>query len=80
VRRRIARVGESSASIRARVQSARDIQNKRFSNNGATDIFCGLQAEGQSLMHSAMTQLNLSARLCTARCHCILKLARTIAD
>jgi hypothetical protein len=67
--------GESSASIRARVQSARDIQNKRFSNNGATDIvcnadmrvgevrqFCGLQAEGQSLMRSTMTQLNLSAR------------------
>ncbi len=83
------RVGESSEAIRARVQSARDIQNKRFSNNGASDIvcnadmrvgevrqFCSLQAEGQSLMRSAMTQLNLSARAY----HRILKLARTIAD
>jgi magnesium chelatase family protein len=83
------RVGESSAAIRARVQSARDIQNKRFSKNGSTDIicnadmrvgevrqFCKLQDEGQSLMRAAMTQLNLSARAY----HRILKLARTIAD
>ena len=34
------RVGESSESIRQRVQAARDIQNKRFSNNGSTDIVC----------------------------------------
>jgi predicted ATPase with chaperone activity len=48
------------------------------------DNFCGLQNKGhalsvskcQSLMRSAMTQLNLSARAY----HCILKLARTIAD
>ena len=83
------RLGESSEAIRARVQAARDIQNKRFSNNGSSDIvcnadmrigeirqFCGLQAEGQSLMRSAMTQLNLSAR----GYHRILKLARSIAD
>jgi hypothetical protein len=38
--------------------------------------FFGLQAEGQSLMRAAMTQLNLSARAD----HRILKLARTIAD
>jgi len=84
------RVGESSESIRARVQAARNIQSKRFSNNGSsTDIvcnadmrvgeirqFCKLQDEGQSLMRAAMTQLNLSARAY----HRILKLARTIAD
>jgi len=83
------RVGESSETIRARVQSARNIQQKRFSNNGSSDIicnadmrvgeirqFCKLQAEGQSLMRAAMTQLNLSARAY----HRILKLARTIAD
>jgi magnesium chelatase family protein len=35
-----------------------------------------LQAEGQSLMRSAMSQLQLSARAY----HRILKLARTIAD
>ena len=75
--------------IRARVQTARDIQNKRFENGEAKDIicnadmrvaqvrqFCGLQAEGQSLMRAAMTQLNLSARAY----HRILKLSRTIAD
>ncbi len=83
------RVGESSETIRARVQTARDIQNKRFSKNGSSDIvcnadmrvgeirqFCKLPDEGQSLMRAAMTQLNLSARAY----HRILKLARTIAD
>ena len=83
------RVGETSESIRQRVQAARDIQNKRFSNGEAKDIicnadmrvgevrqFCQLQDEGQSLMRSAMSQLNLSARAY----HRILKLSRTIAD
>ena len=83
------RVGESSESIRQRVQAARDIQSKRFSSNGSSDIvcnadmrvgeirqFCRLQDEGQSLMRAAMTQLNLSARAY----HRILKLARTVAD
>jgi len=87
------RVSESSESIRTRVQAARERQLTRFSNNGSSDIicnadmrvgeirqFCQLQAEGQSLMRSAMSQLQLSARLCTAQCHRILKLSRTIAD
>jgi hypothetical protein len=34
------RVGEPSECIRARVQAARDIQLKRFSQNGSTDILC----------------------------------------
>jgi magnesium chelatase family protein len=82
------RVGESSEAIRGRVQSARDIQNKRFSSNGSDIVcnadmrvgeirqFCRLQDEGQILMRAAMTQMNLSARAY----HRILKLARTIAD
>lgn len=83
------RLGETSEAIRKRVQAARNIQNKRFSNGEAKDIvcnadmrvgevrqFCQLQDEGKSLMRSAMTQLNLSARAY----HRILKLARTIAD
>ena len=83
------RLGESSDSIRTRVQAARDIQNKRFSSNSSSDIvcnadmrvgeirqFCQLQDEGQSLMRAAMSQMNLSARAY----HRILKLARTIAD
>ena len=69
------RIGESSESIRARVQAAREIQRHRFSNNGSSDIvcnadmrvgeirqFCKVQEEGQRLMRAAMTQLNLSAR------------------
>ena len=71
------------------VQVARDIQNKRFTSGKTTDIvsnadirigeirqFCQLQPEGQSLMRSAVSQLQLSARAY----HRILKLARTIAD
>ncbi len=79
--------GESSASIRARVQTAQNIQRKRFTGGnsdivcnadmrvGATQQFCKLQDEGQSLMRVAMTKHNLSA----CAYHCILKLARTIA-
>ena len=85
------RVGESSESIRQRVQSARNIQHTRFTNSNfpSTDVlcnadmrvgevrkFCSLQPEGQSLMRSAMSQLNLSARAY----HRILKLSRTVAD
>jgi magnesium chelatase family protein len=73
------------------VQQARFTNpNLRISNTGSsTDIvcnadmrvgeirqFCKLNDEGQRLMRSAMTQLNLSARAY----HRILKLARTIAD
>ena len=83
------RVGETSAFIRARVQAARNIQTRRFSNIESSDIvcnadmrvgeirqFCRVGDEGQRLMRAAMTQLNLSARAY----HRILKLARTIAD
>jgi len=38
--------------------------------------YCGLDETGQSLMKSAMSQLQLSARAY----HRVLKLARTIAD
>ena len=83
------RVGESSQAIRRRVQAARDIQSSRFQGGGSPDMicnadmrvgeirqFCRLEDQGQSLMRSAMNQLNLSAR----GYHRILKLARTIAD
>jgi magnesium chelatase family protein len=82
------RLGESSESIRKRVQGARDLQLARFSSNQSEIIcnadmrvgeirqFCRLQDEGQSLMRAAMSQMNLSARAY----HRILKLARTIAD
>jgi len=83
------RAGETSESIRARVQNARDIQRARLSNIKSSEIvcnadmrvgeirkFCKLQDEGQGLMRAAMSQMNLSARAY----HRILKLARTIAD
>ena len=81
-------MGETSESIRKRVQVARNIQQQRFANwqsdiicnadmrVGEIRQFCQLQDEGQSLMRAAMSQLNLSARAY----HRILKLARTIAD
>jgi magnesium chelatase family protein len=66
------RLGESSASIRERVQAARECQRVRF---GGTDIactsdmrvtevrqFCKLDDAGGSLVRAAMRQLNLSAR------------------
>ena len=80
------RLGESSATIRARVQAARQMQNDRFAG---TDVvcnadmriaevrkFCKLDETGDNLIRAAMSQLNLSAR----GYHRILKLARTIAD
>lgn len=88
------KLGETSETIRQRVQNARDIQIKRYSSIRNSNIessnivsnadmrvgdirqFCQLQAEGQSLMRSAMSQMHLSARAY----HRILKLARTIAD
>ena len=64
------RTGETSESIRQRVQTARDMQRSRFTNldSQSTGIicnadmrvgeirqFCKLQDEGQSLMGAAMT-------------------------
>ena len=86
------RLGESSADIRARVEAARERQHTRFGGNGdqnTADIlsnadmrpaqvrkFCKLDETGDSLMRTAMSQLQLSARAY----HRVLKLARTIAD
>lgn len=64
------RLGENSASIRARVQAARDIQTNRFASHSSDIVcnadlrvgeirqFCKLQEEGQSLIRAAMSQLN----------------------
>ncbi|MEO8288708.1 MAG: YifB family Mg chelatase-like AAA ATPase [Chloroflexota bacterium] len=81
------RQGETSASIRARVEAARKRQRERFRDvQGVTcnaemrpaEIrdYCELDAAGQSLIKAAMRQLHLSARAY----HRILKLSRTIAD
>ena len=78
--------GETSAEVRARVEAARERQRVRFDG---TDIasnadmrpaqirqFCALDEECQTLMKTAMRQLQLTARAY----HRVLKLARTIAD
>jgi magnesium chelatase family protein len=88
------RTGEPSETIRARVETARQVQRERFASlkeagDGCQSIacnadmrpaeirqYCVLDGAGQSLMRSAMTQLQLTARAY----HRVLKLARTIAD
>jgi magnesium chelatase family protein len=88
------RLGESSESIRQRVEAARQVQRERFTELGRdsgksnpvacnADMriaevrkFCKLDETSESLMRSAMSQMNLSARAY----HRILKLSRTIAD
>jgi magnesium chelatase family protein len=80
------RQGESSGTVRERVEAARDRQRTRFTG---TDIacnadmrpaqirkYCALDEASQTLMKTAMRQLQLTARAY----HRVLKLARTIAD
>ncbi|MBI5347828.1 MAG: ATP-binding protein, partial [Chloroflexi bacterium] len=80
------RLGEDSSVVRTRVERAREIQRRRFAGTTRTTnadmrpaevrVHCKLDDTGLSLVRSAMTQLQLSARAF----HRILKLARTIAD
>ena len=78
--------GESSAEIAARVLKAREIQKKRFAddgifcnaamNNRMIDRYCPLDAGCCRLMERIIEKMGLSARACSR----IIKLARTIAD
>lgn len=79
--------GESSASIRARVERARARQAERFANLpglfansdmgvGEIDQFCVLSNEAKQLVELSVRRMGLSAR----SYHRVLKLARTIAD
>jgi magnesium chelatase family protein len=79
------RMGESSEAIRQRVQAARDIQNKRFSNGGSKDIvcnadmrvgeirqFCRLQDEGGVLSmskHQGLMRAAMSQLQLSARAY-----------
>lgn len=77
---------EKSESIRARVESARAIQKKRFEHKSCrtnaemtshmVKEFCALNDETREILRSAVAQLKLSARAYMR----ILKVARTIAD
>ncbi|BCA78283.1 YifB family Mg chelatase-like AAA ATPase [Desulfuromonas sp. AOP6] len=78
--------GESSATIRARVEAARTIQRERLAPYGlhanaamaARHIrkFCPLDEAGQKLLEMVVDKLGMSARSYSR----ILKVARTIAD
>jgi magnesium chelatase family protein len=81
------RAGEDSATIRARVVKARQMQQARFAHKrsvtcnarmGPRELksFCALEESTKDLLKFAMTDLNLSARAYDR----ILKVARTIAD
>lgn len=77
---------ENSKTIQARVQKARDIQEKRFKNLPITSNaemssktmkqFCNLDQQSITLLKQAISKLNLSAR----SFHRVVKIARTIAD
>ncbi|OJZ17827.1 MAG: ATP-dependent protease [Thiobacillus sp. 65-29] len=74
--------GESSATIRTRVEAARTRQMERQGKPNAAlgpqeiEAFCTLDATGENLLKQAISRLNLSARAY----HRVLKLARSVAD
>ena len=82
-------LGETSASVRARVEAARERQQSASQGRASRPLycnadmgpaevrqFCDLDQAGRGLIKAAMQQLGLSARAY----HRVLKLARTIAD
>ena len=76
---------ESSADVKARVNGARDIQNRRFGGSGMCNsrmgpeelrCHCALDQEAEELMKAAFETLGLTARSYDR----ILRVARTVAD
>jgi magnesium chelatase family protein len=79
--------GESSASVRERVEGARERQRKRFASlpgihanadmkPGEVRTMCILSPEARQLVELSTKRMQLSARAY----HRVLKLSRTIAD
>jgi magnesium chelatase family protein len=74
--------GESSDVVCARVIRAREVQQHRAGRCNAhldqseTNAVCRLASDGQAMLENAIDLLQLSAR----SMHCILRVARTIAD
>lgn len=81
-----ARVEDSTAAVRARVETARAIQERRYRRSlyrsnaelpeRGVRQHCPLDAEGQRLLERAVTRLGLSTRAYVR----VLRVARTIAD
>ncbi len=76
---------EPSASVKQRVNAAREIQNRRFGSGGMCNarmgpnemrLFCTLGEESAMLMKNAFDAMGLTARSYDR----ILKVARTVAD
>ena len=76
---------EPSASVKARVNAARDVQNRRFGKGGMCNArmgpdqmrrYCELSEECAELMKNAFEAMGLTARSYDR----ILKVARTVAD
>ncbi len=80
------RTGETSKDIRARVNAARRIQQRRYAGEGifsnaeltneTTDRYCPLSKDCKDLMEAAYNRFALSARAVSR----VLKVSRTIAD
>ncbi|MHB1168388.1 MAG: YifB family Mg chelatase-like AAA ATPase, partial [Longimicrobiales bacterium] len=81
------REAESSASIRARTEAARERQARRFRDESGVHanaqmqprdvrLYCEVDAAGETLLRAAIRRFGLSARAY----HRVLRLARTIAD
>ena len=80
------KAGEPSSVVAERVRRAREIQKKRFEedgifcnaamNNRMIEKHCPLSRECRSLLERIIERMGLSARACSR----IIKLARTIAD
>ena len=78
--------GEPSATIKARIERAREIQKRRFAgddtlfnarlSNRQIRTICPIDEDSRQLIEMAVDRLGLSARAHTR----ILKVARTIAD
>lgn len=78
--------GESSMSVKERVNQARDLQKKRFGSNHILcnarmtekqiRQFCQIDEETHKLVEMAVEKLGLSARAVNR----VLKVSRTIAD
>ena len=76
---------EPSASVKQRVNAARDVQNRRFGSGGMCNArmgpeemrrYCTLSEECAELMKGAFETMGLTARSYDR----ILKVARTVAD